>query len=127
MDVAERDEVCTVDAGDNYEDKTVERSLSKNLKRATGYLTPKARLAFTKLKKTFIEAPILQYFDPKCHIRIKTDASGYAIGRVKSQLTSNNLGWWYPVAFYLQKMTLAKTQYKTHDGELLAIVEASRT
>ena len=53
---------------------------------ATGYLTPKARGAFTQLRQAFIEAPILWYFDPECHIRIETDASGYAITRVLSQL-----------------------------------------
>ena len=79
----------------------------------------------------FTEAPILQYFDPECHIRIETDALGYAIGGVLSQLTSDYLtsdqGQWYPVAYFLRKMIPAETQYKTHDGELLAIVEAFKT
>ena len=50
----------------------------------TGFLTPEARLAFTRLRQAFVEAPILHHFDPESHIRIETDASGYAIGGVLS-------------------------------------------
>ena len=57
---------------------------------ATGYLTPKARKAFIQLRQAFTKAPILRHFDPECHIRIQTDASGYAIGGVLSQL---NFDW----------------------------------
>ena len=45
---------------------------------------------------------------------------------VLSQLT-NDSGRWHPVTYFLHKMIPAKTQYKTHDGELLAIVEAFKT
>ena len=89
MDVTEVDEVC-VDGGDDCEDETVKRSPSKNLNGATGYLTPNARQAFIQLRQAFTKAPILRYFDPECHIWIETDASGYAIGGVLSQLI--NLG-----------------------------------
>ena len=58
---------------------------------------------------------------------MKTDALGYAISGVLSQLTSDNLSWWYSIAFYSQKMIPAKTRYETHDRELLAIVEAFKT
>ena len=46
--MTEDTEVGSVDGGD-CEDETVKRLLliSKNLNKATGYLTPKARLAFT--------------------------------------------------------------------------------
>ena len=53
MDMAENDEVGTVNSSGNCEDKTVERSPSKNLN-AISYLTPRARLAFNKLRKAFI-------------------------------------------------------------------------
>ena len=124
IDVAEVDEVG-VGGGGDCEDETVGRSPSKNLNGATGYLTPDARRAFTQLRQAFTEAPILRHFDPECHIRIETDASDYAIGGVLSQLT--NSGQWHPVAYYSQKMIPAKTRYKTHDNELLAIVEAFKT
>ena len=68
IDVAEYDEIATIDSGSDCENETVKRSSSKNLNRTTAYLTPKARLAFIKLKKAFTKVLILQYFDPKCHI-----------------------------------------------------------
>ena len=55
----------------------------------TGYLTAKARVAFTCLKKAFTKISILRHFDLECHIWVKTDASGYAIGEVLSQLNSD--------------------------------------
>ena len=101
------------------------------------FLTPKAKLAFNRLRLAFIKAPILWYFDPKYHILIETDASGYAIGDVLSQLASEtsldgiviktDLGQWYPVIFFSKKIIPAETWYKTHNGELLAIVEAFKT
>ena len=101
------------------------------------FLTPEARSAFNRLRLAFTKAPILQHFDPECHIRIETDASGYAIGGVLSQLASGtsldgvvtkaDLGQWHPVAFFSRKMIPAETRYETHDGELLAIVEAFKT
>ena len=52
------------------------------------FLTPKARSAFNRLRLTFTEAPIFRHFDPECHIWIETDALGYAISGVLSQLVS---------------------------------------
>ena len=43
-----------------------------------------------------------------------------------SQLT-NDLGQWHLVAYFLRKMIPVKIRYKTHDGELLAIVKAFKT
>ena len=101
------------------------------------FLTPEARSTFNRLRLAFTEALILRYFDPECHIRIETDASGYAIGGVLSQLasgtssdgvvTKTDLGQWHLVAFFSRKMISAETRYETHDGELLAIVEAFKT
>ena len=87
------------------------------------YLTPAAKKAFNQLRHAFTQAPILQYFDPEQHIWIETDMSGYIIGGVLSQLTSDDLSQLHPVTYYSQKMIWDKTRYKTHDGELLAIVE----
>ncbi len=91
------------------------------------FLTFKARKVFIKLKQAFIETSILNHFDPEHHIQIETDASGYAIVEILSQLTLDDLGWWYQVAFFSKKMILAKTWYETYDGELLVIVEAFKT
>lgn len=45
------------------------------------------RKTFNLLQQAFIKALILQYLDLECHIQIKTNASGYTIGGVLSQLT----------------------------------------
>ena len=68
------------------------RNLSKSKKMESGFLTSGARMAFTKLRQAFIKVLILHHFDPKRHIRVETDISGYAIGGVLSQLTSDDLG-----------------------------------
>ncbi len=69
---------------------------------------------------------------------------GYIIGLVLSQMTSDQycsdyvthkdlnsskseIGQWYLVAIFSQKMIPAETWYKTHNQELLAIVEAFKT
>ena len=88
------------------------------------FLIVDTRRAFTKLRQAFIKALILNYFDLERHIQIGTDASGYTISGIISQLTSESLGQWHPIAFFSRKMIAAKTWYETHDGELLAIVEA---
>ena len=103
------------------------QKLSKSKETESGFLTSGAKKAFTKLRQAFIKAPILHHFDPERHIRVETDASGYAIGGVLSQLTSDDSGRWHPVAFFSRKMIPAETRYETHDGELLAIVEAFKT
>ena len=71
--------------------------MSKNLFKSKktirlDFFTPRARLTFTKLRQAFVKAPILYNFNPKRHIRVETDTSGYAIGGVPSQLISNDLG-----------------------------------
>ena len=91
--------------------------------RGSNYLIPGAKKVFNHLRHAFTQAPILQHFNPQRQIRIKTDASGYAIGGVLSQLTLNDLGQWHLVAYYFHKIISAKTQHKTHNGKLLAILE----
>ena len=99
----------------------------KSKKTESGFLTSGARKVFTKLRQAFIKASILHHFDLEYHIRVETDNSGYVIGRILNQLTSDNLGRWHPVAFFLRKMILAESRYETHDSELLAIVEVFKT
>ena len=95
------------------------------------FLTPSARKAFNQLKEAFTKALILQHFDPECHIGIETNASGYAIRKVLSQLISDHLtfyyGQWHLRAYFWRKMIFVETQYKTHNSKLLAIVEAFKT
>ena len=117
---------------DEVEKKAQNLSKSKYLSKSkktvgSDFLTPGAKLVFTKLRQAFVKASILHHFDPEYHIRTETDVSGYAISGVLSQLTSDNLGQWHPVAFFSQKMIPAEIRYETHDGEFLAIVKSFKT
>lgn len=91
------------------------------------FLTFRAKKVFTQLCQAFAKASILQYFDFKCYIRIKTDTSDYTISSALSQLILDNLGQWHPVVYFFRKMILAKTRYKTHNTKLLAIIETFKT
>ena len=92
------DEVDGNEVGDDEVETKVQKSSKfKNLFKSKktvelDFVTPGAKLAFTKLRQTFLKAPIFHHFDPECHIQIKTDVSGYAIGAVLSQLTLDNSG-----------------------------------
>ena len=115
------------EVGDDKIGKKAQKlSKSKNLSKSD-FFTPVAKLAFTKLRQAFIKAPIFHHFDPEHHIRIEMNVSGYAIGRVFSQLTLDYSGRWHPVTYFSRKMILAETGYETYDGELLAIIEAFKT
>ena len=92
---------------------------SRNREVETSFFIPKARLMFIQLKQAFIKAAIFYHFDPKCHIWIEIDASGYAIGGILSQLVSKtrpdkvvtkiDLSQWQLIAFFFRKMILVKT------------------
>ena len=85
------------EVGDDEVGKKVQKlSKSKNLSNSkkmigSNFFTPRAKLAFTKLRQAFVKALILHYFDPKYHIWIEMDALGYAIGGVLSQLILDDL------------------------------------
>ncbi len=112
----------------------------------TDFLTSEVKKAFINLQKVFTKALILKHFDPECYIGIETDTLGYAIGGILRQMTSDQhsfsyvihkdpnsdfpkseIGQWHQVAFFSQKMIPAKTQYKTYNQELLAIIKAFKT
>ena len=82
-----------------------------------------AQSAFDDLKLRFTSAPVLKHFDPDRPIRIHTDASGFAISGIVSQLHDSH---WHPVAFYSRKCTPAELNYDTPDREMLAIVDSMR-
>ena len=93
--------------------KSKNSSKSKKAVGPSDFLTPGAKLAFTKLRQAILKTSILHYFNPERHIRIKTDVLGSAIGGVLSQLTSNDLGRWHPMVFFSRKMIPAETRYET--------------
>ena len=76
-------------------------SNSKRKNRITppnGILTFEARQAFNTLKDAFLAAPILVYFDSSRSIRVETDASGWAISAILTQLDKDT--HWHPVAYF---------------------------
>ena len=79
--------------------------------------------ALQELKRRFTSAPILKHFDPDCPIRIHTDASGFGISGILSQLHGST---WHPVGFYSRKCSAAECSYKVPDREMLAVVESMR-
>ena len=85
--------------------------------------TPEAQAAFDELKHRFTTAPILKHFDPDRPICIHTDASGFAISGIISQLHGST---WHPIAFFSRKCIPAECNYGIPDLEMLAIVECMR-
>jgi len=83
--------------------------------------------AFQALKGAFQAAPLLQHFDPLLPIFMETDASGFAIAAVLSQVFKDADGMnaqRRPIAYWSRKLLPAEANYETHDAELLAIVAA---
>ena len=78
--------------------------------------------AFLDLLDTFQTAPLLRHYDPKLPIRLETDASNIALGRVLSQLQTDTQKW-HPIAFFSKQFKGAEVYYATPDKELMAIVE----
>jgi hypothetical protein len=96
--------------------------ISDLLKKAETSRTPKqlkwewtrdSELAFRKLKKPFIDAPILNHFDPAKPIILQTDASGFAIAAILNQY--EGFGILRPVNFYGRKRTGAEQNYDGYD------------
>ena len=52
------------------------------------FLILNVKTSFYCLQLALTKAPILQHFDPECHIWIETDILGYTIDEILIQLTS---------------------------------------
>jgi len=76
---------------------------------------------FVELQKRFTMAPILSYFYPGRRTVVETDASDFALGSVLSQYQGR---WLHLVALHSRKLNRTARNYKIHDKELLAIMEA---
>ena len=83
--------------------------------------SPECETAFITLKDKLKSAPILQPPDFKKDFIITSDASGYAIGAVLSQLHD---GVEKPVAYFSKSLNKAQKNYSTIEKECLAIHEA---
>jgi hypothetical protein len=74
------------------------------------------------LKKLFISAPILVYWNPDKFTILKADYFEYSIKACFSQI--NKSGKLKPMAYFSKKLSPAESNYKIHDKKLLAIVRA---
>jgi hypothetical protein len=55
---------------------------------------------------------VLRYFDLELRLMVETDASGFALAGILSQLFETE---WHPIAFWSRKMIPAEYNYETHD------------
>ncbi len=78
----------------------------------TDFLTCKAKKAFIHLQKAFTKAPILKYFDLECYICIETNALGYVIGEVLSQITLDR-----PFSNHVTHKNLESDFFKSEIGQ----------
>ena len=82
----------------------------------------KQQQAFKKLQQAFTTEPVLIIYNLKKPLIIKTNASDKALGACISQ--PDKQGRLHPIAFHSQKFSSAELNYKIHNKELLAIVNA---
>jgi hypothetical protein len=76
---------------------------------------------FQYLKKAFIIALILRYFDRSKPAILEADASNEALGGTVSQHDDD--GILYSCVFHSRKFNPAEWNYEIYDKEMLAIVE----
>ena len=79
--------------------------------------------AFDALKQVMTSTLVLvplQDLDP---FRIEADSSDFATGVVLSQQSPMD-GKWHPVAFYSESLSSVEQNYKIHNKEMLAIIQA---
>ena len=81
----------------------------------------KHQQAFEELKKKIMSQLALSLLEREGKFRVKTNASGHAIGRVLSQEQEKK---WKPIAFLSRTMQLVERNYKIYNKKLLVIVEA---
>ena len=79
--------------------------------------------SFEGLKSALVEAPVLQYPDPKKTFILDTDASSTGLGAVLSQIHG---GVEHVVAYFSRTLTAPEKNYCVTRQELLAAVEAVR-
>jgi hypothetical protein len=78
--------------------------------------------AFQSLKTYFMTAPLFIHADLSKPFVLEMDAFDFTLGVMLSQPGENNI--FHLVGFHSHKFSFAKIDYKIHDKELLAIVDA---
>ena len=80
----------------------------------------KQERVFEELKKKFTQELVLVAPDLDKKMRIKVDASDYAMGGVLSMEGED--GKWRPVIFLSKSLNKTERNYEIHDKEMLAII-----
>ncbi|SLM33751.1 gag polymerase env [Lasallia pustulata] len=89
-----------------------ENIVPENVVPAPFPLSKAAMEAFKALKEAFTSAPLLRYFDENKPMRVETEASAFAIGRILTQqFEVDGHLYWLPVAYYSKKLLDTETQY----------------
>jgi len=76
--------------------------------------------AFDKLKRRFVEGPILVAADYMCPLCVESDASDFATGAVLLMLCEDEK--WHPCAFLSKGLNDIERNYDVHDKEMLGII-----
>jgi hypothetical protein len=79
--------------------------------------------AFRKLKELVTSAPVLTTPTDDQPFHIEADSSDYATGVILSQLSMED-GKWHRIAYYSKSLSETEWNYKIHDKEMLAIIQA---
>jgi hypothetical protein len=77
--------------------------------------------AFKELKNWLISSLVLCHYNLDLKSMLKTDISDRVVAGILLQLYLD--GEWYPIAFFLKTMDLAKCNYKVYNKEMLAIIQ----
>src|SRR5882724_2060314 len=76
--------------------------------------------SFKELKRLITSTPILVQPNQDAPFRLETDASGYAMGVVLSQLCDD--GKWHLIGFTSKGLDAAERNYEVHNKELLSVI-----
>lgn len=74
--------------------------------------------AFTEVKEAVLSSLALALFDPDKEVILTTDASGYGIGAVLTQVAN---GQGITIAFASRKLTTCKQKFSTGEREALSL------
>ena len=84
----------------------------------------KEKALLEALKAAFTTAPVLQYPNQDCELRLETDTSEFAVRGVISIKCDD--GKFRPIVYMSHSMTPPEWNYPIHDKEMLAIIKATK-
>jgi hypothetical protein len=79
--------------------------------------------AFAAIRSHVVSAPILMFPDDTRPFQLEADSSDFATGAVLSQQSPVD-DKWHPIAYYSKSLSAVERNYKIHDKEMLAIIQA---